>query len=74
MRLSDVISSAADLSLYPKVGLLLFVLVFVTILVRTLRRPSAQTERWGLLPLDDGERGTDGVEVGGSDERRSENA
>lgn len=76
MRLSDVISNAADLSLYPKVGLVLFVLVFVTILVRTLRRPSAQTDRWGLLPLNDDDTGAGAAGgvggVVGGDDRRSE--
>ena len=76
MRLSDVISNAADLSLYPKVGLVLFVLVFVTILVRTLRRPSSQTDRWGMLPLNDDDTGATGGAGGvvGGDDRRSERA
>lgn len=53
MKLSDIVSGA-NLTLYPKVALVLFLLAFVIVLVRTLA-PGAREEqaRAAALPLDD---------------------
>ena len=53
MKLSDIMS-AADLTLYPQIALVLFLLAFVIVLARLLlpgRR--AVWERRAALPLDD---------------------
>lgn len=53
MKLSDIMSGA-NLTLYPKVALVLFLLAFVVVLVRTFN-PGARAEqaRAAGLPLDD---------------------
>lgn len=53
MKLSDIMS-AAGLTLYPRIALVLFLLAFLIVIVRLLlpgRR--AQWERTAALPLDD---------------------
>ena len=53
MRISDIVS-AAGLTFYPKVALVLFLFAFVVVLVR-LAAPGAQARynRLSRLPLDD---------------------
>jgi cbb3-type cytochrome oxidase subunit 3 len=53
MKLSDIVSGA-NLTLYPKVALVLFLLAFVIVLVRTFHPGArAEQERAAALPLDD---------------------
>lgn len=42
-----------DLSIYPKVGLVVFFVVFVAVAVRALRTPRADAQHWANLPLED---------------------
>ncbi len=42
-----------DLSVFPKVGLLVFLAVFIAVTVRALRTPRAEVRHWANLPLDD---------------------
>lgn len=42
-----------DLSVFPKVGLLLFLAVFIAVTVRALRTPRAQVRHLANMPLDD---------------------
>ena len=55
MKLTDIMSYA-DLSTFPQVGLVIFLVVFATVAWRVLR-PAAATrealERAARLPLDD---------------------
>ena len=53
MRMSDIVSNAG-LAFYPQVALVLFLVAFAIVLVRTFL-PAAQPlwERAGRLPLDD---------------------
>lgn len=51
MSLTDIMSNLG-LAVYPQVALLIFAIVFVAILVRTLSR-SRNFDRAALLPLDD---------------------
>lgn len=53
MRLTDIMSGS-DLTLYPKVALVLFLIVFFLVLVRTYSRSRrAEMEAARLIPLDD---------------------
>ena len=53
MKLSDIMS-AADLTLYPQIALVLFLLAFVIVLARLpLPGRRAVRERRAALPLDD---------------------
>ncbi|USN99956.1 MAG: cbb3-type cytochrome c oxidase subunit 3 [Phycisphaeraceae bacterium] len=54
MRLSDVISHL-DLTVYPIVGLVIFLIVFAAVSVRALRTRKADCARYASLPLDGGE-------------------
>ncbi len=42
-----------DLSIYPKVGLVVFFVVFIAVTVRALRTPRNQVRHLANLPLDD---------------------
>lgn len=56
MKLSDIMSSAG-LSGYAEIALVLFMVVFVAIVIRTFapsRREAMQ--RAAMMPLDDGQR------------------
>lgn len=62
MRLSDVMS-AAGLSAYAEVALVIFLFVFVAICVRTLRPGrAAEMDAASRLPFDDAEIPTPRVE------------
>ena len=56
MGFKDVISHV-DLSLFPQVAMVLFLLVFLAVLVRVARRSGPDAEVWrraASLPLEDG--------------------
>lgn len=42
-----------SLSLYPQIGLILFLVVFVAVTVRAMRRSNTEVNRWAHLPLED---------------------
>lgn len=53
MRLTDIMSGS-DLTLYPKVALVLFLIVFFLVLIRTYSRSRrAEMDRARLIPLED---------------------
>lgn len=53
MSLTDIMSGAA-LSWYPQVALILFLLVFGSVAVRTWRRRQhGELSRYGAIPLED---------------------
>ena len=53
MKLSDIMS-AANLTIYPRVALILFLLAFIIVVVRLLMPGHrAQWEHTASLPLDD---------------------
>ena len=53
MRLSDIMSHM-DLTVYPIVGLVIFLFVFVSVVARVMSRSRrAEYARGALLPLDD---------------------
>ncbi|TWT41696.1 hypothetical protein RAS1_28170 [Phycisphaerae bacterium RAS1] len=52
MSLTDIMSGAA-LTLYPKIGLFIFLAAFVAIVVREFLRPRAEVNRNARLPLED---------------------
>lgn len=56
MTLGEI--SHNSLSIYPQLGLIVFLAVFVAVTVRALRRPRADIDRWAHLPLEErgGER------------------
>jgi hypothetical protein len=56
MRLSDVIGGMG-LSVFPIVGLLIFLGVFTAVTVRALRLRRSDVTRFAGLPLDGGEAG-----------------
>lgn len=52
MSLTDIMSGA-DLSAYPQIGLLIFLLVFVLVAWRALRKPARQNREWAAIAVDD---------------------
>lgn len=54
MRMSDIVSHL-DLTIFPIVGLVIFVLVFTAVTVRALKTRKADIARFAALPLDGGE-------------------
>lgn len=53
MRLSEIMSGAG-LSIFPQVGLVIFLAVFVAVVWRVLRhRSTPESARFESLPLDD---------------------
>jgi cbb3-type cytochrome oxidase subunit 3 len=54
VKLADVMS-AANLAIYAEVALVLFLLVFLALVWRLLRRKPADWDHVRQLPLDDGE-------------------
>lgn len=53
MRLTDIMSGS-DLTLYPKISLVLFLAVFATVVARTYsRRMKHELERAARMPLED---------------------
>jgi hypothetical protein len=53
MRLTDLMSGA-NLSLYPQIGLVIFLAVFASIVLRVYgRRRADDHARWAAMPLDD---------------------
>lgn len=47
----------ANLSLYAEIGLVIFALVFVGVVIRTIAARRADVQRWSKLPLDDEPQG-----------------
>lgn len=53
MKLSDIMS-AANLTIYPRIALILFILAFIVVVARLLlSRDTAKWEHDASLPLDD---------------------
>lgn len=53
MKLSDIMS-AADLTIYPRIALVLFLLAFIVVVARLLMPGQrAELEHTAALPLDD---------------------
>lgn len=52
MTLAEI--SGNSLSLYPQIGLIVFLAVFVAVTVRALRRPRDEVSRWAGIPLEGG--------------------
>lgn len=59
MRMSDVISHLG-LTVYPIVGLVIFLTVFTAVTVRALRARQGEMDHCASLPLDDGAGGNGG--------------
>lgn len=55
MRLSDVISNM-NLAIWPQIALVMFVVIFASVLVRIYRRSRRDYEGIARLPIDDGVR------------------
>jgi cbb3-type cytochrome oxidase subunit 3 len=54
MRLSDIMAGL-DLTIFPQVALVIFLVVFASVITRTLRRSRrAELRQAAMLPLDDG--------------------
>lgn len=51
MRMSDIVSSL-ELSVFPIVGLVLFVGAFLIVTIRALSTSRSSCERWSNLPLE----------------------
>ena len=51
MRLSDIMGHAG-LARYAEIALILFMLAFVVVVIRTLRSPRHEIERQARLPLE----------------------
>jgi hypothetical protein len=52
MRLSDLMS-AANLTLYPQIALVMFVLLFAAALLYIFTRPKRHIDRMAQLPIDE---------------------
>jgi hypothetical protein len=50
----DVLNHA-NLTIYAEIGLVIFTVVFVAVIVRTLMAKRADVKRWSEIPLDDGQ-------------------
>lgn len=57
MRLTDIVSHM-NLTVFPIIGLVLFLAVFVGATWRALRRPGAEMRAIAAIPLDDGSEQT----------------
>ena len=44
--------SSLDLSFYPQIGMVIFVAVFIALMWKVWRRPSAQVRNWSAIPFD----------------------
>lgn len=53
MKLSDVISHT-DLTLWPKMALVMFLAVFVSVCVRVFRRSKAEMKGYAMRAIEDG--------------------
>lgn len=62
MKLSDVISQM-DLTLWPKMALVIFLAVFVSVCVRVLRRSKVEMNGCAMRAIEDG------VEVSSKEKR-----
>ena len=49
----DILLTITGIQVFPIISLILFVIVFTSILVATLRMDRARAERLATLPLDD---------------------
>lgn len=54
MHLSDFISSL-NMTVYPIVGLIIFLAVFTAVAIRALRISKDESSRCAALPLEDGD-------------------
>ena len=52
MKLSDLISHL-NLTIYPSLGLVFFLVAFLAILIKVLRQPRAESDAIANMPLDD---------------------
>ncbi|MEO1584295.1 MAG: hypothetical protein AAFR96_06955 [Planctomycetota bacterium] len=52
MRLTDIMSHM-DLSIYPQIGLVLFLAAFAAVIWKVLRSEKQESRSMALLPLDD---------------------
>lgn len=52
MRLSDIMS-AMDLAVFPEIGLVIFIGVFIALALKTFRTPNNQSEEAARIPLSD---------------------
>lgn len=51
MTLAEI--SRNGLSLFPQIGLVIFLVVFAAVTVRALRRSRNEVSRWAGIPLED---------------------
>lgn len=51
--ISDVLESIAGLEVFPIIGLILFVLVFLAVVIWVFKLPKRSVNRWSRIPLDD---------------------
>jgi cytochrome c oxidase cbb3-type subunit 4 len=49
----DILLTITGIQVFPIISLVLFVIVFTSILIATLRMDHARAERFATLPLDD---------------------
>ena len=52
MKLSDIMSHA-DLALYPKIALVIFLAVFAAVVVKLVRTPRDELARCGRMALEE---------------------
>lgn len=52
MSLTDIMSGA-NLTLYPKIGLFIFLAAFIAIVIREFLRPGTEVNRHARLPLEE---------------------
>lgn len=54
----DILLSIAGIEVFPVVSLLLFVIVFTSVVISVARMDGGRAHGLAIIPLDDGERGS----------------
>lgn len=59
------VMEGADLTIFPEIGIIIFMVVFMAVVIRVVFMSAADAEAQGRIPLEDGEIHIDGAEVVG---------
>ena len=62
MRLTDIMSHM-DLSVYPQIGLIIFLIVFAAVVIRVVFSKRSDTDRLASMPLADDVAGSSSVQT-----------
>ena len=56
------VMEAADLTIFPEIGIIIFMIVFMAVVIRVVLMSSNEADALGRIPLEDGDLGRHGID------------